>query len=80
MSIDAVLSDVELSAFKPTNAGFGEIPLKDLVPFFLPDKMLGDLGPKSFWVLDAALMVGPVLFQRTDLIRITHAARFNRFA
>src|SRR5688500_12519498 len=42
MAVEAVLGDIHLSADKPVDFWFVEVPLHDLTPFLLPHKVLGN--------------------------------------
>jgi hypothetical protein len=62
MPVEAVFGDVEFTANEPFYTWFFEIPIEDLVPFFAPLKMTGDLTPKCFRVVDALIIGLPVCF------------------
>src|SRR5687768_7754480 len=48
MTVEAVFRDVQFAVDEPFNFRFGEIPVEDLVPLFLPRKIAGDFCPKLF--------------------------------
>ncbi len=51
MPVQAVVGDVELSAFKPADVPASEIPVQHRVPPLVPaDELLGLFGPESFRV------------------------------
>lgn len=78
MPVEAIFRDVELGPIEPAHTRLGKIPIEHAVPFFLPDEMFSDEGPESFRIVEAALVIGLILLDRADLIRMVHTMGFGR--
>ena len=70
--VKAILSNVELGAFKPFNSRLLKIPFKHLVPFALPAKVLGYIAPKCFGIVRCCLVRVEVLGMGANLVRVIH--------
>jgi hypothetical protein len=70
MSIQTVLSDIQLSTLEPLHFWFFEVPIQYIVPFLHPLKMLGDTCPKACRIINALLVLLAVFVQTLDLIRV----------
>jgi hypothetical protein len=62
MAIQAILCNVQNTVFEPPHVGAIKIPLKHLGKRLLPNKRLGNFGPKRFGVTDTVIIYTLVIF------------------
>src|SRR3989475_13323550 len=67
MPVHSVLGRVQRSSNKPL--GKRRVPLQHLVPFPVPDKLTGNLGPEGFWVSERIFLKREILFLRLVCLR-----------
>src|SRR2546428_21104 len=67
MPVHSVLGRVQRSSNKPS--GKRRVPLQHLVPFPVPDKLTGNLGPEGFWVSERIFLKREILFLRLVCLR-----------
>ena len=56
MSIQAVITGIQLSAQEPLHLWLGEIPLQDFIPFLIPVELVCTFPPKSLQVFGGSLI------------------------
>ena len=71
--IQTIDRDVGFATGKPFDIQVLRLPLDreriiaDLTPFLLPDELLGDFAPESFWILDRPLIHRVILRKRLEV-------------
>ena len=70
VSIYTIFGDVQLCALKPFCFCCFEVPFQYFIPWFFPMEVLGDIGPKIFWIFYAPSILFLVFFPVLNLVGI----------
>src|SRR5712692_346961 len=68
MPVHSILGCVQQSSDKPL--GKRRVPIQNLIPLLVPDKLTRNFGPKRFWVPEGISLQGEILLLR--LVSLHH--------